>query len=148
MPAHSSTDTGHGRRVTRTIKVAAAPHWVDFPDAAQVAQVRRTLTKHGKKTVEVVYLITSADPAAAPPATLAAWVQGHWGIETKLHYVRDVTFGEDLSQVRTGQAPRVMATLRNTAISLLRLNGWTNIAKALRHHARDPERALTCLLTC
>ncbi len=40
------------------------------------------------------------------------------------------------------------STLRNTAISLLRLNGWTNIAKALRHHARDPERALTCLLTC
>ena len=62
--------------------------------------------------------------------------------------VRDVTFDEDRSQVRTGQAPRVMATLRNTVISLLRLAGWDNIAKALRHHARDPERALTCLLTC
>jgi len=93
-------------------------------------------------------LITSADHIAAPPAVLAAWVQGHWGIENKLHYVRDVTFDEDRSQVRTGNAPRVMATLRNTAISLLRLAGWTNIAKALRHHARDPERALTCLLTC
>jgi len=62
-----------------------------------------------------------------------------------LHWVRDVTFDQDRSQVRTGQAPRVMATLRNTAISLLRLAGWTNIAKALRHHARDPKRALPAL---
>lgn len=147
MPAHSVTETGHGKRVTRTIKVATVPDWIDFPGAAQVAQVRRTVTTGGKKSVEVVYLITSADPASALPATLAAWVQGHWGIENRLHYVRDVTFGEDLSQVRTGQAPRIMATLRNTVISLLRLAGWNNIAKALRHHARDPERALTCLLT-
>lgn len=56
----------------------------------------------------------------------------------KLHHVRDVTFGEDGSQVRTGHAPRIMATLRNTVISLLRRAGWDNIAKALRHHARDP----------
>ena len=68
--------------------------------------------------------------------------------DNAVHHVRDTTFDEDRSQVRTGNAPRVMATLRNTAISLLRLAGWTNIAKALRHHARDPERALTCLLTC
>ena len=148
VPPHSSTETGHGKRVTRTIRVAAAPDWVDFPDAAQVAQVRRTVTKGGTKSVEVVYLITSADHTAAPPAVLAAWVQGHWSIENKLHWVRDVTFDEDRSQVRTGQAPRVMATLRNTVISLLRLAGWDNIAKAVRHHARDPERALTCLLTC
>ena len=148
VPAHSVTDTGHGRRVTRTIKVAAVPDWIGFPGARQVAQVRRTVTKGGKKSVEVVYLITSADPASAPPATLASWVQGHWGIENRLHYVRDVTFGEDDSHVRTGQAPRIMATVRNTVISLLRLAGWDNIAKALRHHARDPERALTCLLTC
>jgi predicted transposase YbfD/YdcC len=145
VPAHSATDTGRGRRATRTIKVATAPDWIGFPGAAQVAQVRRTVTKAGKKSVEVVYLVTSA---SAPPATLAAWVQGHWGIENRLHWVRDLTFDEDRSQVRTGQAPRVMATLRNTAISLLRLAGWTNIAKALRHHGRDPERAFTCLLTC
>ncbi len=148
VPARSSTETGHGRRVTRTIKVATVPAWVGFPSAAQVAQVRRTATKAGKKSVEVVYLITSADPVSAPPAVLAGWVQGHWSIENRLHWVRDVTLDEDRSQVRTGQAPRVMATLRNTVISLLRLAGWTNIAQALRHHARDPERALTCLLTC
>jgi len=142
------TTTGHGRAVTRTIKVVAAPAWVDFPGAAQIAQVRRTVTRGGKKSVEVVYLITSADHHAAPPPTLAAWVQGHWGTENRLHWVRDVTFDEDRSQVRTGNAPQVMATLPNTVISLLRLAGATSIAKALRHHARHPDQAIACLLTC
>lgn len=148
VPAHRVTSTGHGKRTTRAIKVANAPDWVDFPGAAQVAQVRRTVTRQGKKTVEVVYLITSADHRTAPPATLAAWVQGHWGIENRLHWVRDVTFDEDRSQARTGTAPQVMASLRNTAIGLLRLNGWNNIAATLRHHARHPNKAVTCLLTC
>lgn len=148
VPAHRATDTGHGRRVTRSIKVIDAPAWVAFPGAAQVAQVRRTATRKGKKTTEVVYLITSAEHTHAPPAVLATWVQGHWGIENRLHWVRDVTFDEDRSQVRTGNAPRVMATLRNAGISLLRLAGHTNLAAALRHHCRDPDRAINALLTC
>jgi predicted transposase YbfD/YdcC len=147
VPAHRVTVTSHGRRVTRTIKVADVPAWISFPEAAQVAQLRRTVTRDGKKTVEVVYLITSADYHTAPPTILAAWVQGHWGIENRLHWVRDVTFDEDRSQVRTGAAPRVMATLRSTAISLLRLAGWTNIAAALRHHAANATRPVNLLLT-
>ena len=91
---------------------------------------------------------TSADRQAAPPATLAAWVKGHWAIENQLHWVRDVTYDADRSQVRTGAGPHVMASLRNTAIGLLRLAGWTNIAAALRHHARNPEGAITCALNC
>ena len=74
---------------------------------------------------------------------LAAWVNGHWSIENRLHHVRDVTFDEDRSQVRTGHAPHVMATLCNTVIGILRLASWDNIAAALRHHARNPERAIT-----
>ena len=148
VPAHRVTSTGHGRRATRTIKVVTAPAWVTFAGANQIAQIRRTVTKAGKRSVEVVYVITSADHLAAPPATLAAWVQGHWGIENRLHWVRDVSFDEDRSQVRTGNAPRVMATLRNTAISLLRLTGWENIAAGLRHHARTPNSPIKLLLTC
>ena len=144
VPAVSSVSTDHGRRVRRTIKAALAPAWVEFAGAAQVAQVRRTVTRKGKKTVEVVYLITSSD---ADPATLAAWVRGHWHIENKLHWVRDVTYQEDKSLVRTGNAPRVMATLRSLAISLLRLDGHDNIAAANRHHARDPQRTLKLLQT-
>lgn len=152
VPAGSrSTDRTHGRRATRSIKVIdtpTLPGWPEFTGATQVAQLRRTVTRAGKKSVEVVYLITSASERHAPPAVLAAWIQGHWSIEDRLHYVRDVTFDEDRSQVRTGHAPHVMATLRNTAIGILRLTGWDNIAAGLRHHARDPERALTCALTC
>jgi predicted transposase YbfD/YdcC len=145
IPAVSSVSRGHGRRARRTIKVALAPAWIEFAGSAQVAQLRRTVTKKGKKTVEVVYLITS--DRMADPATLAAWVRGHWEIENKLHWVRDVTYQEDKSLVRTGNAPRVMATLRSLAISLLRLDGHTNIAAANRHHARDPQRTLKLLQT-
>ena len=147
VPAHSAVQKGHGRRVRRTIKVLAAPAWITFTGAAQIAQIRRTATRAGKTTVEVVYVITSADHHAAPPRILAAWIQGHWGIENRVHWVRDVTFDEDRSQIRTGAGPQVMATLRNTAISLLRLDGATNIAEALRHHARQPDRPINLLLT-
>jgi predicted transposase YbfD/YdcC len=147
VPARTSTQTGHGRRATRTIKVLTAPSWIGFTAAAQIAQLRRTTTRAGKKTVEVVYLITSAEAAAAPPETIAAWVQGHWGIENRCHWVRDVTYDEDRSRVRTGNAPHLMATLRNLAISLHRLTGATNIAHACRHHAARPDRPINLLLT-
>jgi hypothetical protein len=109
IPSVSSVSTGHGRRARRTVKVALAPAWIEFAGAAQVAQVRRTVTRKGKKTVEVAYLITS--DRMAGPAALAAWNCGHWEIENKLHWVRDVTYQEGKSLVRTGNAPRVTATL-------------------------------------
>ena len=143
IPAVSAVSTGHGRRARRTIKAALAPSWIGFDGAAQVAQLRRTVTQNGKKTVEVVYLITSDRDAG--PATLAAWVRSHWEIENRLHWVRDVTYLEDKSLVRTGNAPRVMASLRSLAISLLRLDGHDNIAAANRHHLRDPQRTLKLL---
>jgi predicted transposase YbfD/YdcC len=145
IPAFSAVSTDHGRRARRTIKVALVPAWIEFDGAAQVAQLRRTVTRNGKKTVEVVYLITS--DRNADPATLAAWVRGHWEIENRLHWVRDVTYQEDKSLVRTGNAPRVMASLRSLAISLLRIDGHANIAAANRHHARDPQRTLKLLQT-
>jgi predicted transposase YbfD/YdcC len=145
IPGTSSVSTDHGRRACRTIKVALVPAWIEFAGAAQVAQLRRTVTAKGKKTVEVVYLITSDGDAG--PATLAAWVRGHWEIENRLHWIRDVTYQEDKSLVRTGNAPRVMASLRNLAISVLRIDGHSNIAAANRHHARDPQRTINLLQT-
>jgi len=143
VPAVPAVSTDHGRRARRTIKAALAPSWIGFAGAAQVAQLRRTVTKSGKKTAEVVYLITSDHDA--DPATLAAWVRSHREIENRLHWVRDVTYQEDRSLVRTGNAPRVMASLRSMAISLLRLDGHASIAAANRHHARDPQRTLKLL---
>ncbi|MFE0678704.1 ISAs1 family transposase [Streptomyces sp. NPDC058867] len=146
IPAVTKTVRGHGRRVTRTIKAVDVPAWIEFSGAMQVAQLRRTVTRKGRRTVEIVCLVTSADAATAPPAVLAAWVQSHWEIENRLHWVRDVTFDEDRSQIRTGNAPRVMAGLHNTAITLLRLDGHRNIAAALRHHARDTAPPINLLL--
>ncbi|RFS39321.1 transposase family protein, partial [Micromonospora craniellae] len=68
----------------------------------------------------------------------------HWAIEV-LHHIRDTTYREDASRLRTGNAPRALATLRNTAISLLRLNGATSIAATLRRNSRDPYRSLQIL---
>jgi predicted transposase YbfD/YdcC len=147
IPSTSTITNDHGRRARRTIKVAAVPAWIEFKGAAQIAQLRRTVTRNGKKTVEVVYLITSADARSTDSAMLAAWVRGHWHIENKLHWVRDVTYQEDKSLIRTGNAPRVMATLRGLAISILRLDGHDNIAAANRHHAHDAQRTVKLLQT-
>ena len=147
IPAHRHTERSHGRTATRTIKAVEAPDRIGFPGARQVLQLRRTVTRHSKRSVEVVYLICSQSMTQAPPATVARWIRGHWAIEDRLHYVRDVTYDEDRSRVRTGTGAEVMATLRNLAISLLRLNGSDNIAQATRHTARDVTRAAKLILT-
>jgi predicted transposase YbfD/YdcC len=89
--------------------------------------------------------VTSLTTTKAAPWQLAGRVRGHWTIENQLHWVRDVTFTEDASQIRTGTAPRAMATLRNLAVGALRLAGSANIAAALRANRRDPTRPLILL---
>ncbi len=84
-------------------------------------------------------------PQKATPEQLLALNRGHWAIENKSHYVRDVTFDEDRSQIRTHAGPRVMATLRNLAINLLRMNGYTNIAQAIRTMVGKPYRVLALI---
>lgn len=106
----------------------------------QVCRLERVVKRDGKETYEVAYAITSAGPEWAGAAQLLDWWRGHWGIENRVHWVRDVTMGEDRSRIRTAAAPEAMAGLRNAAISLLRLSGLTNIAEALRenlYHVRD-----------
>jgi hypothetical protein len=96
-------------------------------------------------TTETVYAITNLHTHQAKPAQLAAWIRGHWSIENKIHWVRDVTYDEDRSQIRTGTGPHVMAALRNAAIGAFRTAGITNIAAGTRHHARDSTRPLALL---
>jgi len=151
--AHRSAGTSHGRREIRILKVVTIAAGIEFPHAAQAIQItRRTRPvsartgRRGKWRTETVYAITDLEPHEARPDELAAWIRGHWQIENSLHWVRDVTFAEDLSQVRAGAGPQVMASLRNLVISLHRLVGATNIAAALRHHARDARRPLQLLM--
>lgn len=102
---------------------------------ARVGRLEREVTIGGESTVEVAYLITSVPPGEAGAADLLGWLRGHWGIENRLHYVRDATMGEDANRTRSGSAPQVLAALRNLAISKLRLDGVTNVAAALRRNA-------------
>lgn len=94
---------------------------------------------------EVAYALTSLSSERATPERLLKISRGHWSIENALHWVRDVTFDEDRSQIRTKSAPRLMATLRNLVMSLLRLAGQTNIARALRRYAAKPHLTLGLL---
>ncbi|WP_251982772.1 transposase [Streptomyces violaceusniger] len=100
--------------------------------------------KTGKTTVKTVYAVTSLTAEQATPAQITPLVRDHWQIEA-LHHIRDTTFAEDASQLRTGNAPRAMATWRNLAIGALRTAGVKNIAVGLRHNARAPRRPLALL---
>jgi predicted transposase YbfD/YdcC len=138
-------DRAHGRIELRTLKVVSVQGF-GFPHAAQVIQVtRKTRRLHANRWRAVtVYAITSLPFQLARPARLGDLLRGHWAIEA-LHHVRDTTFAEDDSQVRTGAAPNTMAVLRNLAIGVLSRAGPVNVAAALRRHARDPRRPLASL---
>jgi hypothetical protein len=138
-------DRGHGRVEVRSLKAVSVRH-LGFPHAAQVLQVtRKTRDLHANRWRTVtVYAVTSLGFELARPARLADLLRGHWAIEA-LHHVRDATFAEDASQVRTGAAPGVMAALRNLVIGVLSRAGLVNVAAALRRHARDPRRPLATL---
>jgi predicted transposase YbfD/YdcC len=137
---------GHGREEHRTLQAATVAAGLAFPHAAQAIRVTRRIRPLGGKKWRTVtiFAITSLTASQAAPAQLAAWIRGHWRIEA-LHHIRDVTFGEDASQTRTGNGPQAMATLRNLAIGILKQAGYRSIASACRYHARDATRALTTL---
>ena len=118
--------------------------YVNFPCSQQVFRIERTTTKLDGSPMrhEVVFGITSLSTTKASPSRLLALNRGHWGIENRLHWVRDVTFDEDRSQVRKGAGAQAMAALRNLAIGLLRRAGATNIAAALRHCVHHADKAL------
>ncbi len=147
VPTHATDDVGHGRREHRTITVLPAPTDLPFPHVHHVFRIHRHVSDlTGNPThSETVHGITSLTATHATAPAIAGHVRHHRGIENKLHYVRDLTYTEDASRIRTRTGPRAMASLRNLAISTLRHTGHTNIAAALRHMARDTTRPLTLL---
>lgn len=132
--ACQTRERGHGRSERRILKAAAVARGLAFPHAAQAVQIVRRRRLKGKKwSAETCYAVTSLTATQVSPAELAAIIRGHWAIEDRLHWVRDMDFNEDLSQVRTGSGPRIMASLRNLAITILRPTGAAGIAAALRY---------------
>jgi predicted transposase YbfD/YdcC len=94
----------------------------------------------------VVYIITTLSREQASPERLLELVRGHWSIENSSHYVRDVTFLEDRSRLRTGNAPQILAALRNLAITLIHRHGSSQIASTRRSLSSHPDRAFAWLL--
>jgi len=117
-----------------------------WPDIAQAARLTRRVTTKGGMREETVYLLTTLMSHQADPARLLELIRGHWRIENGLHYVRDVTFGEDRSRVRSGQAPQIWAAVRNVVITRIHRTGSSDIAASLRAFAFHPARALALLL--
>jgi hypothetical protein len=144
-----------GRVEERTLTLGWCPsgavdlgEYTGFAGARAVFRIeRRVLVKKtGAVTKEESVLgITSLQPAHHDASALLQVVRGHWAVENKSHYVRDVTFGEDGSQARKGNLPQVLAALRNAAIGLTRLSGWQNVAAACRFFAARPRQAIRCV---
>jgi Transposase DDE domain len=132
----TTIDKGHGRRERRTLTATTALNeYLNWPGVGQVGQIESVVEQDGTVTHETRYFITSVPRNLGGASRLLVWGRGHWSIENRSHYVRDVTFGEDASRIRKGAGPEIMAAFRNAAIGFLRITGATNIAETLRRNA-------------
>lgn len=145
---YTTITKGHGRLETRRLVGSTELcGYVAWPDVGQVLQrtCERTILKTGKTTVEITYGITSLTPDDAEVQQVEQFWRGHWAIENRVHYVRDVTFGEDAGHAYTGNTAHALAALRNALLNLIRSQGWTNVADALRVYAASISAALSLL---
>ena len=143
-----ASDRHADRHEVRRIWVSSAlQNYLDWPGARQVCKVQREFVRKGKVVTDVRYAITSRGEETVAQQLLT-FVRGDWAIENKLHWVRDVTLGEDASQIRKESAPQVMAALRNAVLGLLRQTGAKNVAAALRETSWRPKASLELLGLC
>lgn len=147
--SEQTLNSAHSRLETRQLSCSKdlPADYTGFTDAQQAFRIRRrvVIKRTGEIREETHYGLTSLSSAEAGPTQLLSVLRNHWHIENKSHWVRDVTFDEDRSQVRSGNIPQVLAALRNTVIGLLRLNGKNQIAATMRRYAARPEEALALL---
>ena len=147
VPSASWVDTSHGRRVRRTVKAVEAPPGWTSPQPPRCSRSDAPGPSRAGSTLRWSTRVCSLPMTDAQPEAVAAWLQGHWGTENRLHRVRDMVTGADRHQLRTRNGPQVMATLRNLAISLIRLacGPGTAIASTTRSLSRQPKRAIRLL---
>jgi hypothetical protein len=144
----SHTDAHADRVEARTLRASAGlnGYLLGWAGLGQVLWLERRVWQPGRgERIETACAITSLSPSQASAAELLALWRGHWSIETRLHYVRDVTMGEDACRVRSGAAPQALAAMRNAVINLVRLAGQTNVAATLRRFAARPAEALAAI---
>jgi len=141
-------DKGHGRHEVRTLECSPTLNaYLDWPGVGLVfrRQCDRLILKTGQVSHETTYGITSLRADQVGPRQLETLCRGHWTIENRVHYVRDVTMGEDANQTHVGHAPHVLAALRNAILNLFRRHGWTNIAAAFRNYGASVSSALALM---
>ena len=137
---------GHGRLEVREIKVSSElAEYAKWPYLAQVFEIKRDWYAKGVWHSEVHLGITSLPGEVADPLELLKLRRGHWGIENKLHWVRDVVLGEDKSTIHLGAGPQVVAAIRNSVLNVLRGAGYSKISSQLRRNSRNPTLALALL---
>lgn len=146
--AARTVERGHGRTDDTRVLTATTDlvGYSDWPGLAQVFRLERTWHADGIDQHAIHYGVTSLPPAVAGPERLLALKRGHWQIENEVHYVKDVTLGEDRSLIHAGQEPVVMAMLRDTVVSLIRHSGWRTIASRLRYLADRPAEAVALVV--
>lgn len=149
LESNSTNGKGHGRYERRTVWTCIAlSEWLKELGWSGVGQVlmrccEREIIKTGEKSTEYSYAITSLTPPKANAARIQALWRGHWSIENKLHYVRDVSMGEDSNQCHTGNTPQAMAAIRNALLGLIRHSRtWRSVPDALRHFQASVPAAL------
>ena len=141
-----TTEKAHGRLDIRSIRVSSElKGYSDWPGLEQVFEIRRGFQSKGEWHEALRYGVTSLPATICIPERLLQLKRGHWTIENALHYVKDVTMGEDKSTVHRDNGPKIMAALRNTVVSLLRHAGFSTIAARLRYNSTHPEAALKVL---
>jgi predicted transposase YbfD/YdcC len=143
-------DRRRGRTETRTLAASTRLNaylrtYFAFPGIAQIIRLIRTVQEQGTTRTEIVYLLTSLSPRQATPERLLVLIRGHWSVESR-HWLRDVTFGEDRSRLRSGAAPQIMAAVRNLVLTLIRRTGTTQIAAYRQHLRSRPAIALRFLV--
>lgn len=140
----TSHDKGHDRLERRTLEtLTQVPPWLSWPGAEQICRITRQRTINGQTSIEIVLAITSLTRLCANAEKLLAIAREHWSIENRLHYVRDVSMGEDACRVRSGHAPQNLAALRNLTLGLIRQRTRHKyIPDALRRFVADPFAAL------
>jgi hypothetical protein len=139
---------GHGRVETRILSASAdLKGYVDWPGVEQGLRLERRVyfPATGHTTAEIEYGVLSLSPDQINLSTVLTRWRGHWSIENKLHWSRDVVMGEDASRVRSGHAPQTLAALRNTVISLVKRLGHTSLTQACRHYALNFHEALSVI---
>jgi predicted transposase YbfD/YdcC len=142
-----TVDGGHGRIEIRTLHAQAGQElsWLGWPGLQQVCRLVHQARRRGRWQIEIDYKITSLPAERVGPAELLRLSRTHWAIDNELHYVRDVTLGQDASRIRSGAAPQAMAAIRNLLVAVLQHDGLHNRAAGLRHFTWHLDQAAQAL---